>query len=41
MSWFLTTLIFVFACLVAALVLTEWVVRRRRGGPGGDQDSLT
>ena len=41
MSWFPLTLIFVFACLLFALGLCEWIVKRRAGSSRKDRDSLT
>lgn len=40
MSWISITMMFVFACLLGALGLCEWIVRRRFGARD-DRDSLT
>lgn len=39
MSWLPVTLIFVVLCLIAAFVLCEWLIRRRRARDN-DRDSL-
>ena len=40
MSWISITMMFVFACLLGALGLSEWIVRRQVGARD-DRDSLT
>ena len=40
MSWIYPTLLFVLACLLVAFGVTEWIVKRRKGGNDGDRDSL-